>query len=146
MSPRLWEEFLLPRWANLISKFKSVKQDGKIAFHSDGYIIPVIDDLIEIGIDILNPVQPDCMDPALIKKRYGSRLSIWGTIDVKRSLSFGKPDDVEKEVLLRLKTIAPGGGLILGSTHNVQPSPNAVANLQRFYKVVKKFGSYPINF
>ncbi|MCL5985657.1 MAG: hypothetical protein M1371_03725 [Actinobacteria bacterium] len=146
ISPDLWKEFLYPRWAELISKFKKRRPGVKVAFHSDGYILPLIDDLVEIGVDILNPVQPDCMDPAQIKKRYGDKLSIWGTIDVQHTLSFGALEDVEREVLLRLKTIAPGGGLILGSTHNVQPSENAVVNLQRFYKVVEKFGRYPINF
>lgn len=139
-----WREFFYPRWAKLFQEFKKKRPDIKIAYHSDGYIVPLIDDLIEAGVDILNPVQPDCMDPAVLKRRYGKKLSFWGSIDVQHTLSFGTPKDVEDEVRQRLKTVAPGGGLILGSTHNVQFSENAIKNVLKFYEVVKKFGRYPI--
>ncbi len=140
----MWKELFYPRWKRLFWEFKKRNPDIKIAYHSDGYIIPLIDDLIEIGLDILNPVQPDCMDPAFLKKRYGKSLAYWGTIDVQHTLSFGSPHDVNNEVKERLKTVAPGGGLLLGSTHNVQMSENAIKNVIEFYKVVKKYGSYPI--
>jgi len=144
VSYNTWKEFFYPRWTKLFQEFKKKRPDIKIAYHSDGYIVPLIDDLIEAGVDILNPVQPSCMDPAMLKKRYGRNLSFWGTVDVQHTLPFGTPEDVENEVKERLKTVAPGGGLILGSTHNVQFSENAVENVLKFYKVVKEFGSYPI--
>ena len=79
-----------------------------------------------------------------IKELYGDRLSFWGTIDVQHTISFGSKEDVKKETIDRLKNVAPGGGLILGSTHNVQYSEVAIDNILTFYETVNKFGKYPI--
>jgi uroporphyrinogen-III decarboxylase len=92
----------------------------KIMYHSDGAIDPIIPDMIEVGLDVLNPIQPACMDPAALKRRYGDKLCFWGSIDEQHTLPFGKPDDVRREVLTRLDTIGKGGGLIIGPTHHVQ--------------------------
>jgi uroporphyrinogen decarboxylase len=120
ISPAHWRKFLKPRMASLISELKRVNPDLKIAYHSDGAIEPIIPELIEIGLDVLNPVQPACMDPAQIKKRYGKNLCFWGSIDEQHTLPFGTPAEVEAEVLLRLKTLGKNGGLIIGPTHHVQ--------------------------
>jgi uroporphyrinogen-III decarboxylase len=80
----------------------------------------VIPELIEIGVDVLNPIQPACMDPAQLKREYGDRLCFWGSIDEQHTLPFGTAQDVHKEVLARLGTLGKGGGLILGPTHHVQ--------------------------
>lgn len=144
ISYNTWKELFYPRWKRLFQEFKKRNPDIKIAYHSDGFIIPLIDDLIEAGVDILNPIQPDCMEPSLLKKRYGKRLSFWGTVDVQHTFSFGTPADVANEVKERLRNVAPGGGLILGSTHNIQMSENAIGNVLKFYEVVKNYGGYPI--
>ncbi len=83
-------------------------------------IYPIIPDLIEIGLDVLNPVQPACMDPVKLKQEYGDRLCFWGSLDEQHTLPFGSPEDVRQEVRQRLKTLGKGGGLILGPTHHVQ--------------------------
>lgn len=140
----MWKKYFFTRWAKLFEAFKRRNPKIKIAFHSDGNIKPIINDFIEMGLDILNPIQPDCMDPAEMKKNYGEKLSFWGTVDVQHTLSFGKPEDVEKELKHRLKNVAIGGGLILGSTHNVQMSEKAVDNLLKFYEFMKQYGNYPI--
>jgi uroporphyrinogen-III decarboxylase len=106
--------------ADFIADLKQLYAELKIAFHTDGCVYPIIPDLIEIGIDVLNPVQPQSMDPEKLKREYGRHLSFWGTIDIQQTLPFGTPDDVRKEVLHRLRTVGRGGGLILGPTHNVQ--------------------------
>jgi uroporphyrinogen-III decarboxylase len=116
----MWRRFLKPRMANLISEIKSINPHLKVAYHSDGMIYPIIPELIEIGVDVLNPIQPACMDPARIKKEFGDRICFWGTIDEQNTLPFGTPEEVREEVLLRLKTIGKDGGLILGPTHNIQ--------------------------
>lgn len=118
--PDLWRKFLKPLMAEFISELKGINPDVMIAYHSDGKITPIIPDLIEIGLDVLNPVQPACMDPAAIKEEYGDRLSFWGTIDVQNTLPFGTPEEVRDEVLHRLETVGWNGGLIIGPTHNVQ--------------------------
>jgi len=120
ISPDTWRRFFKPRLATLISTLKSINPDVKIAYHSDGVIYPIIPDLIEIGLDVLNPVQPRCMDPERLKEEYGDRLCFWGSIDEQYTLPFGTPADVEKEVIHRLKTLGRGGGLIIGPTHHVQ--------------------------
>jgi uroporphyrinogen-III decarboxylase len=116
----MWRKFLKPRMANLIAELKAINSHVKVAYHSDGTIYPIIPDLIEIGLDVLNPIQPASMDPARLKQEYGDRLCFWGTIDEQHSLPFGSPDDVRAEVQARLETIGQNGGLILGPTHSVQ--------------------------
>ena len=120
MSPETWRRFLKPRMASFIGAIKGINPALKVAYHSDGFILPIIPELIEVGVDVLNPVQPRSMDPAELKKKFGRELCFWGTIDEQHTLPFGQPRDVEAEVRLRLQTIGRGGGLILGPTHHVQ--------------------------
>jgi uroporphyrinogen-III decarboxylase len=120
MSPATWRRFFKPRMATLISTLKRVNPEVQIAYHSDGVITPIIPDLIEIGLDVLNPVQPRSMDPEQLKKEFGERLCFWGSMDEQYTLPFGTPAEVEAEVLKRLKTLGRSGGLILGPTHHVQ--------------------------
>lgn len=143
VSPEVFREFFKPHYAKLFEEFKSQNPKIKIAFHSDGNIEPIIPDFIEIGLDILNPVQPRSMDPARLKKQFGKKLSFWGTMDNQGTIPFGSPEDVAAEVRARMRDVAPGGGLILGPAHNVQPN-TPVENMLAFYEAVKKYGSYPV--
>jgi len=118
--PDTWRRFLKPRMVELVSRVKAINPDLKVAYHTDGDVREVIPELIEIGIDILNPVQPACMDPAELKRDYGDKLLFWGSIDEQKTLPFGTPDDVRAEIKRRVATIGEGGGLILGPTHHVQ--------------------------
>jgi len=130
MSPETWRRFLKPRMARFISEIKAINPAIKVAYHSDGCIYPVIPELIEIGLDVLNPIQPRSMDPALLKEKYGNRLCFWGTIDEQGTLPFGTPEDVRAEAALRVQTVGKGGGLIIGPTHHVQldtPVENVLA-------------------
>jgi uroporphyrinogen decarboxylase len=130
ISPATWRRFLKPRLAQLISSIKAIRPDLKVAYHSDGCIYPIIAELIEIGVDILNPVQPLSMDPARLAREYGGKLCFWGSIDEQRTLPFGTPADVRAEVLERLRTVGRNGGLIIGPTHHIQldtPVENVLA-------------------
>jgi uroporphyrinogen decarboxylase len=120
ISPRMWRKYFKPLMAAFFSELKGINPDIKIAYHTDGNVEPIIPELIEIGLDVLNPVQPASMDPATLKKQYGERLCYWGTIDEQQTLPFGTPQDVEDEVLNRLRTVGYDGGLILAPTHHVQ--------------------------
>ncbi len=120
ISPRMWRKYFKPRMATFISKLKTINPNLKVAYHSDGNVKPIIPELIEIGLDVLNPVQPASMDPVTLKTRYGENLCYWGTLDEQRTLPFGKPEDVKNEILHRLKHVGFDGGLILAPTHNVQ--------------------------
>jgi uroporphyrinogen decarboxylase len=120
ISPELWRQFFKPRMAEFISALKRINPAVKVAYHSDGVITPIIPDLIEIGLDVLNPVQPACMNPEELKKQFGHALSFWGSMDEQYTLPFGSPDDVKREVETRLRTLGKNGGLIIGPTHHVQ--------------------------
>ncbi|MGA2484863.1 MAG: uroporphyrinogen decarboxylase family protein [Roseiarcus sp.] len=120
ISPNAWRRFLKPRMAEFISTLKAINPEVKIAYHSDGNIERIIPELIEIGLDVLNPVQPACMDPAKLKREYGDKLCFWGCIDEQHTLPFGAPDEVRAQVLERLETVGYDGGLILSPTHHVQ--------------------------
>jgi uroporphyrinogen-III decarboxylase len=120
ISPKHWRRFLKPRMANFIAELKNINPQIKVAYHTDGNVERIIPELIEIGLDILNPVQPASMNPADLKKKYGKNLCFWGSIDEQHTLPFGKPEDVRQEVITRLQTIGKDGGLIIGPTHHVQ--------------------------
>ncbi len=120
MSPATWRRYFKPRMANLIAALKQINPQVKIAYHSDGVIYPIIAELVEIGIDVLNPIQPAAVNPAKVKKDFGDRLCFWGSIDLQQTLPYGTPADVAAEVRTRLETIGANGGLIIGPTHNIQ--------------------------
>jgi len=120
ISPKTWRRFFKPLMATFISTLKSINTDVKVAYHSDGNISPIIPDLIEIGLDVLNPIQPRSMEPVEMKKKYGDKLCFWGSVDEQYTLPFGTPAEVEREVITRLQTLGKNGGLIIGPTHHVQ--------------------------
>ena len=141
LSLELWREMLKSRLGKVIKKAKEIKPDIIICFHSDGDCREVIPELIEIGVDILNPVQPECMDPAEIKKLFGDKLAFHGTIGTQTTMPFGTPDDVKKVVKERIETVGIGGGFLIGPTHLLQdevPFENVLA----FFEAVEKYGYY----
>lgn len=141
ISPATFREWLKPRFAKIIKAAREVKPDILVFYHSDGDCREVITDLIEIGIDILNPVQPECMNPAEIKLKYGDKLAFWGTIANQTTMPFGTPDDVKREVKERIETVGRGGGLLLTPSHLLQaevPWENVIA----FFEAVDEYGVY----
>jgi uroporphyrinogen decarboxylase len=143
ISPDMFREFFKPRYAKLYSLLKEKNPNIKIAHHSCGYIYPIMKDFVDIGLNIINPIQPTTMDPAKIKKEFGDHLTLWGTVDEQQILPFGTVSEVVNEVKLRLKTVAPGGGFILAPAHNVQ-SDTSIDNIMAIYEAVNAYGSYPI--
>ncbi len=120
ISPRHWRRFLKPKMVHMIERLKAINPQLKVAYHTDGCVYTVIPELIEIGLDVLNPVQPAVMDLARLKREYGRDLCFWGSMDEQYTLPFGSPEEVRVEVLDRLATLGEGGGLILAPTHHVQ--------------------------
>jgi uroporphyrinogen decarboxylase len=120
ISPSTWRRFFKEKMASFISALREINPSVKIAYHSDGNIIPIIPELIETGIDILNPIQPASMDPAEVRKIAGKRLCLWGTIDEQFTLPFADPGGVRSEIAQRIGTAGREGGLILSPTHNIQ--------------------------
>ncbi len=141
MSPDTWRKWIKPRFKRVIKGAKDISPDILVWYHSDGYIEPVIPDLIEIGIDVLNPVQPECMDPAKLKELYGNKLAFWGTIGIQTTLPFGTPEEVRKVVKERIETVGRGGGLVIGPTHAIEPEV-PLENISAFVEAAKEYGTY----
>ena len=144
ISPDTFREFLKPVYADLFETFKQVNPDVKIAFHTDGNVMSIVEDYVEVGVDVLNPIQPQALSPDELKRKFGDELTLWGSIDNQKTVPFGSPGDVREEVTSRLQNVAPGGGLILGPSHAVQPDA-PVENLMAFYETAKELGQYPIS-
>ena len=139
MSPTMWRKYFKPRMAEIISSLRQINAGIKIAYHTDGVVYPIIPDLIEIGLDVLNPIQPAAMDPVKLKREYGDKLCFWGSLDIQQTLPFGSPDQVRQEVLTRLKTIGRNGGLLIGPTHNIQLD----TPLENFYAMINTIKQTP---
>lgn len=121
MSVELWRTWLKPRLAQVIRAGREIKPDLLIFYHSCGYVLPFLDELIEIGVDILNPVQPECMKFEDVYKQVGGRVSFWGTLGTQTTLPFGTPDDVKRVVWENLRLCGPQGGIVIAPTHMVEP-------------------------
>ena len=121
MSLEMYREWIKPRFAKVIAAAKSIKPDILIHYHSCGYIEPYIPDLIEMGVDILNPVQPECMDFAKLHAEYGDRLSFNGTLGTQTTMPFGTPEEVRRVVCRNLDTAGTRGGLLVCPTHLLEP-------------------------
>lgn len=121
MSETLYRTWIKPRLKQVIAAARAVKPDIIVFYHSCGYVTPFIEDLIEAGVDVLNPVQPECMDFADIHRQFGSRLSFYGTIGTQTTMPFGTPNDVRRAVFRNLEIAGDKGGLLCTPTHMLEP-------------------------
>jgi uroporphyrinogen decarboxylase len=144
ISPKMYREILKPIHADFISFIKT-RTKAKIFFHSDGDVAPLIEDFIEIGVDILNPVQTSAgsmSDLHSLKKRFGKDIVFCGGIDTRRVLPFGSTEEVRQEVRRVMQILGPGGGCMIGPVHTVLndvPPENVLAMVD----AVEEFGHYP---
>ena len=142
-SLEMFREMIKPKEKEFFDALKN-KTEAKILYHSDGAISSYIDDLIEIGVDILNPVQPsEAMDPAALKTSFGDRISFHGGIDQHRVLPQGSVGDVETEVKKRIRQLAPGGGYILAAAQTIMPEVPG-ENVVQMFRTAREYGNYPI--
>lgn len=141
MSLEHYRKFLKFRLKKVIEAAKSINSHIQVFYHSDGNIEEAIPDLIEIGVDILNPIQPECMDPAHIKLKYGKELSFWGAISLQKTLPFGTRDEIFQEVKLRVETIGRGGRYVLAPAH-VIGSDVSWQNVVALCEAVHEVGRY----
>jgi len=133
----VWRTFLKERWAKVYAAARAIKPDIEIWYHSDGNIETIVPELIEIGVTILNPVQPECVDPVDLKRRYGDRLVFDGTIGTQTTMPFGTPDDVRAVVSTRVKDLGVDGALILSPTHVLEPEV-PVENILAFLEAARE--------
>jgi len=136
ISPRMYRELIMPRHAALNAAIRTRTQ-ARIFFHSCGAIMPLIDDFIVSGVDVLNPIQPlpGLMDPEELRARYGGRLIFHGGLDVQSLLLTGTPDEVRAEVRRYLNVLGPES-YIMAPANSVQPG-TPPENLVAAYEAVR---------
>lgn len=145
MSPQHYRQFIKPRQAQTIEKIKS-HTSAKVFYHTCGAVSSIVSDFIEIGVDILNPVQVRAtgMEAEKLKKEFGGKIAFWGGIDSQHVLPTGSVEDVETEVRHLLREMAPGGGLVACAVHNIQADVSP-ENVLALFDSVREFGRYPIS-
>lgn len=145
MSPAMYRRILKPIHADFIDFIKR-RTKARVFFHTDGDVFPLIDDFVEMGVDILNPIQTSAgkmANLAEIKARWGDRLTFCGAIDTHRILPAGTPDEVRDEVRRVIEIMAPGGGYMVSSVHTVMDDVPA-RNILAMVDAVEEFGRYPV--
>jgi len=143
ISPEIYRKLIKPRQAELYRFIKN-KCNCKILLHTDGAIRDIIPDFIEIGVDILNPIQTSArgMDPVELKKEFGEKVVFWGGgVETQSTLSFGTPEEVEEDVRKKIEVFKKGGGYVFSQIHNIQPKV-PIHNILAMYKSFHKYSSY----
>ncbi len=135
-SKEQWRKFMKPRWAEVYAAAREVNPDIDIWYHSDGNIEEIIPDLIEIGVTILNPVQPECLDPAEVQKQYGDKLVIDGAVGTQTVMPFGTAEDVKRTIKELASTVGRDGAYIISPTHVLEPEV-PLENIQMFFNTCK---------
>ena len=145
ISPKMYRQMVKPFHADLIAFIKE-RTDARIFFHTDGDVFNLIEDFIEIGVDILNPIQTSAgrmLDLEGLKEKYGDRVTFCGAIDTHRILPSGTPEEVQQEVKRVINILGPGGGYMVASVHTIMndvPPENVLAMVD----AVEKYGQYPL--
>jgi len=138
MKPEMWRKFFKGRLSRVIQSARKVNPGIIIKYHTDGNPSEVIPDLIEIGIDILNPIQPECISPEYVKETYGDKLSMDGTLGTQSVFPFGTPEDVRKQCLKMIRACAYNGGLVIAPSHVIEPEV-PWENIEAFVQAVNDF-------
>ncbi len=147
ISPDMWREFIKPREAELIRHIKSLAPHIKVMFHTDGSVLPIIEEMVEMGVDILNPVQTsvkELMDTAKLNETVGDKICFHGAMDVQNVLVNADPAGVKAETARRMKDLGTGGGYIISTCHNIN-NDIPPENLKTMFETIRDYGSYPLN-
>lgn len=141
----MYRKFFKPRHAKMIEEFRKINPDIIIAFHCCGSVMFIIEDLIEIGVNILNPLQPRVknMDFDFLKEKFGEKICFWGGIDEQKILPFGTTKEVREEVRKRILQLGKKGGYILAPAHSLQ-SDTPLRNVLAMLDEAITFGKYPL--
>ena len=144
MAPGLYRKMLKPYHKEYFAFIKE-RTDAGLLYHCCGGVWDLLEDFIEIGVDILNPVQvsADGMDTARLKEQFGKRIAFWGAVDTQRVLPQGTPEEVRLEVRKRITDLGSGGGYVLCPVHNLQPDVPP-ENVLAMYDEARRFGRYPL--
>jgi uroporphyrinogen decarboxylase len=139
IGPHHWREFFKPRLGRIISAARAIKPDLRVLFHSDGHFEPIVGDLMELGVNAINPLQPEHMDAVRIRRTFGSRLALWGTVGYQTTFSFATPGEIRAEVRQRIETLGRAG-LILCPAYDVDEPDIPWENVVAFLEAVREHG------
>jgi uroporphyrinogen decarboxylase len=144
MSPEMFREFMKPYMKKLYGKIKSLTK-ARVQLHTCGSVYPLIPDIIDAGVDIINPIQPLAknMEPWRLKKEFHGKVVLHGGLDVQKMMAFGTPDEIREGAKEYLKIMAPGGGYIAAGSHNMEPE-TPPENIVTLFDTVYEYGRYPI--
>jgi uroporphyrinogen decarboxylase len=149
INPAYYRQVVKPRhareWNHVKQEFRKVNPDGKLCIHSCGSVYSLIPDMLEAGMEMLNPVQPNAamMDTAVLGREFGDRLCFHGAIDSQRLLVSGTPEEIRQDVKQKIRDLGTGGGYICAPSHNLQygvPGENVLA----LYDAIHEYGKYPL--
>ncbi len=138
VSPDMWQRVFAPRYRRVVTAARAVKPDIHVCFHSDGNFTGLLEHLAAIGVDAVEPVQPDCMDPAWIKQRFGRQLTLVGCAGTAWLFHHGTDEQVRAEVRRRIDQLADGGGLILAPAYDLM-SCTSWENVAAFFDEVQRY-------
>jgi uroporphyrinogen decarboxylase len=139
IGPATWREFFKPRLATIIGAARAVEPTLRVLYHSDGYFEPIVGDLIEIGVNAINPLQPEYMDAARIRQAFGPRLALWGTVGRQTTFAFATPGEIRQEVRERVETLGRAG-LVLCPCYDIDEPDIPAENIAAFLDAVLFFG------
>lgn len=136
ISPQMYKEIVKPRHMEMVKFIREKTQGALVAFHCCGSVVKILPDMIDLGVEVLNPVQVTAagMDIEFLKNTYGDKLSFWGGIDTQKMLPFGKPEEVREAVKTTCEVLGKGGGYLLAPCHCIQaktPVENILALFER---------------
>jgi uroporphyrinogen decarboxylase len=137
ISPTTWREFFKPRLSKVINIVREEAPDLLIFYHCDGNFTQLVPDLVDIGVNVINPVQPDCMDAIAIKRDFGDALAMWGTVGRALLWDQGTPEQIRHEVRRCIENLGPEG-LLLAPAYDIDYAP--FENIVAFVEAVNEFG------
>ncbi len=137
ISPDTWRRFFKPRLARIVEAAREAAPDLLVFYHSDGDFTRLLPDLVELGVNVVNPVAPDCMDAAAIRRTFGERLALWGTIGTAVTWDLGTPAQMRGEVGQRIQSVGKSG-LLLSPAYDLDFAPRE--NVAAFVQAVLEFG------
>ncbi len=136
----MWRDFMLARWSKVWARVAELSPETAVWYHSDGNIEPIVAELLDAGVRILNPLQPECLDIADLHQRFGNRVVFDGCIGTQSTMPWGTPDDVRQRVREVIEAWGRQGGLIVSPTHVLEPEV-PIANIEALVDACREWGS-----
>lgn len=139
-SKATWQRLIHSRWTNVWVEVKAINPHARIHYHSDGNIVDIVGELVDAGVDILNPLQPECLDVDAVHRRHGRQVTFDGTIGTQSTMPFGTAAEVRARVRDVIERYGRDGGLIVSPTHVLEPDV-PLENIEVFFEACRTYGA-----